>query len=372
MRIHSVILDANILIRDYKFNGREIRKLTKTKNLYSFSLCIPEVVYDECIGNYVADSRSRIEKLIKAVEEVNEIIPNGDRIKKDVIERRLKGCAEKYRKRLNKLISANKITILKYPKISHKHVVGRMYEKNQPFNNGSCSEKGYKDYLIAESIREYLSDNTIDGRVIFVTNNAKDFIENNSPVEKDRVMSLAKTFNLDSAYVTTSLAVLFDELRQNLKEKSTYHEVTKSAAGLSKGIEKSIIQDHGLIKMDIFGLCLFDIRIDKLRCEVLDCAIELDEESDVIEVSGIFKLSVSCSFEVDNYDLNHLEGDFPFMNQVLERVKLKKFSSKDDWVEHFNDLDYKGEFIFNYIDFDYSKNKFPKEIDPTFLSISKI
>lgn len=372
MRIHSVILDANTLIRDYKLSGREIRKLTKTKDLYSFKLCIPEVVYDECVGNYIAESKSRHEELSKTIDKTNEILPIRDQINKEAIERKLKNSIKRYRNRLNKLIKSNNIILLKYPKISHKDVVKRMYEKNQPFNNSNYSEKGYKDYLIAESIREYINKDAIDARLIFVTDNFRDFVEKSSAVAKDRAMALAESFDLDSVCVTHSQAVLFEELKQNLKENSAYHTVKNSASDISMGIKESIMQNDVLLHMDIFGFCIFNINIEELTCEITDHAIEINEESEILEASGIFKLSAICSFAVDNYNFDYLEDDFPFKSQVIERVKLKKLSSKDDWVEQFNKIDFKSEFIFSYIDFDYSKSTNLRKIDPTFLSISKI
>lgn len=373
VRIQSVILDTNILFRDFKLSGYELRKLIKTKDLYSFDLCIPEVVHDECIGNYIAESKLRSERLDKAINEINELLPNGDRIKNEIIDRKTNSCVKKYKSRLRRFIKDNKINLLSYPEVSHKDIVGKMYEKNQPFNNGSgnSSEKGYKDYLIAESVRYYIDKNRINERTILVTNNIKDFIEQGSQIEKDKAVPLAKNFGLDSVYVTTSLAVLFDELKQNLKGKST-HSISVSAPSLTRGFENAITNEYWLHEIEIFGFNAFDVRAEKITCEIADYAIELNEESDIIEMSGILRISIACSFEIDDYDAYHLDDEFPFLDQVQERVRSRKLSPKDDWTESFKNLEYKGDFIFNYIDFEYSKNNFPEIIDPMFLTVSKI
>lgn len=373
VRIQSVILDTNILFRDFKLSGYDLRKLIKTKDLYSFDLCIPEVVQDECIGNYIAESKLRSERLVKAINEINELLPNRDRVKSEIIDRKTNDCVKKYKSRLKRFIKDNKINLLSYPEVSHKDIVGKMYEKNQPFNNGSSnsSEKGYKDYLIAESVRSYIKNKNIKERTILVTNNIKDFIEPGSQIEKDKAVPLAKNFDLNSVYVTTSLTVLFDELKQNLKGKST-HSISASAHSLTQGFEKAIASDYWMLEFEIFGINTFDVRTEKITCEIADYSIEINEDADILEMSGIIKISIVCSFEIDDYDAYHLDEKFPFLDQVQERVKSKKLSPKDSWTESFKNIEYKGDFIFNHIDFNYNKNNFPEVIDPTFLTITKI
>lgn len=372
MHTHSVILDANILIRDYKLIGNEIRKLIKTKDLYSFRLCIPEVVYDECIGNYAKESRVRIEKLMRSIDDINEMISSSEQIKKETIEKKLKQCVSKYKKRLLELVNKNNITLLQYPMISHKDVVNKIYEKNQPFNNEKVSEKGYKDFLIVESIRRYLQDNALDGKTIILTKNEKDFIENNSDKEKHSIIPIATTFNLNTVYVASSSAILFEDLKLNLENKDTSKNIIKDKKLLSELIRAAIIKDYQSISADMFGVNIFDIVLDQFKCNVVDFTINFDEELDILEVSGIIDLFAYCSFSIDNYDVKYFDKDFPFTNKVIERVNSKSLSLKDDWTEEFNKIEYKNEFMFNYIDFEYSKNNFHKEIDPSFLSISKI
>ncbi|QWT46559.1 hypothetical protein [Azospira inquinata] len=127
-----------------------------------------------------------------------------------------------------------------------------------------------------------------------------------------------------------------------------------------------------MLEFEIFGINAFDVRAEKITCEIADHAIETYEEADILEISGIIKISIACSFKIDDYDAYHLDEKFPFSDQVQERVRSKKLSPKDDWTESFKNLEYKGDFIFNYIDFDYSKNNFPEIIGPTFLTVSKI
>lgn len=371
IRIKAVILDTNILIRDYKITSYGIRKLKKTKDLYSFDLCIPEVVYDECVGNYVTESKLRTEALNKAIEKINEIIQDQDSVKKEPINQKIGDCVKKYKTRLRRFIRESKSLLLAYPKTTHKHIIEKIYEKNQPFNNEKYSEKGYKDFLIIESIRDYIKKTATTDRIILVTNNTHDFIERNTTVEKNKLTPIASNFNLKSVYVTESLPVLFHELTHNLKGKSK-NPIPGSADALSETIEKSIKEDFMLQKIEVFGINTFDTSINEIKCTIKENFIEIDENSDILEASGIFNLSITCSFDIDNYDTYHLDKEFPFLNEIDERIKSKKLSKNDLWVERFNDLKYNADFIFNYIDFHYKKNNFPKKIDPAFLSISKI
>ena len=55
MKINHIVLDANILIKNYNFDSEDLIQLIKMKDFFGAKLCLPRVVYDECVGNYEQD-----------------------------------------------------------------------------------------------------------------------------------------------------------------------------------------------------------------------------------------------------------------------------------------------------------------------------
>lgn len=374
MRIQSVILDTNILLKDYKLSGYELRKLIKTKELYSIELCIPEIVKDECIGNFIADYKTRIHNLDKSINEINELADSNSCIAKTNINKKTNSFVNKYKARLNKFIKDNNIQIIKYPQVTHKTVVGKMYEKKPPFNNGNnkCSEKGYKDFLIIESIRNYTINRKCNERVILVTQNMNDFIDKNNSQSGDlNVIPFSKELNIKSTYIARSLANLFEELKSNLAfEKIDAGEIPTSV--LEEMFSGALRDSFWLYETDIIGIITFEITPSDISCKISDYTVEFTEEANIINISGIMEVSMKCSFEIDNYDAYLLDDTFLFRELVNRRINEKKLSLKQNWTESFTDVESKFECIFNYLDLTYFADQPLEPMDPIFLSISKI
>jgi hypothetical protein len=374
MPITHIIIDTNIIFKDARLSGRELTKLVKTRTLYDFMLCLPMVAYDELIGNFDQDFTSKVIQLEKAIDDINKMVPLQTEINKKTIKNRISKAATKYKERLDKFIKDNKVILLPYPDISHRTVVSRMYEGKTPFGHEKYNEKGYKDFLILQSILEYFNSISTSAKAMLFTANVQDFI-GNFKTDKGGIVELETSSAVNFLSVVPSYAALFQKLTGNLKEKHKNSEIFRTNEEISKKIGNAIASDFTYFDSDILGGFMWNLDVKDLSCNVKEYAVVVDEDVEVMEVSGIVKIDISCSFNMDEWDFaNLMEPDFVFSDEVKKFVEKKGFSKKDDWTNEFHDMKYSSDFIFNYIDFDFKKGTLsqPLSIDPIFLSLSKI
>jgi len=85
------------------------------------------------------------------------------------------------------LLDSGKIRILDLPEISIDQILKRIEERKKPFGS---KDNGFKDYLIWETV---LKEAKIDD-ILFVSNNTRDFCENNtaSDLHEDLLGDLKK------------------------------------------------------------------------------------------------------------------------------------------------------------------------------------
>lgn len=381
MKIHSVIIDSNFLIRDYKLSSYFIKKLIKTKKFYCVQVCIPEIVYDECIGNYehtVIDNKAALNQ---AADKFNAIGLEGDLINKKNINKKLDSYIKKYQTNLKNFIKLNDISLLKYPKTSHQDIVKRIYKRAKPFTDNSTREKGYKDFLIVESIRVYQEELKVGEGIILLTDNLKDFVEKDLIINKQKTNSpqelfpLDEAFGLKSVYVAQSPAILFGNLGRNLNNSPPF-DSTQLIDALANLIKQRLLEDDAEFFFEVFSSFSLNVKISeqKFKFEIIESNANVDPETEILEISGIINLSFECSFVIDNYDiaLKLIDREFVLFKEIEDRIDTRRHSTKDDWTEEFNNIKFSREFLFDYIDFDHDLNKSTSEVDPTFLSISRI
>jgi hypothetical protein len=249
-------------------------------------------------------------------------------------------------------------------------VVGRMYEGLIPFSSGKNLEKGYKDFLIAQSIREYFKPAPDKVYVVLLTANYQDF-SNDSKKNEGGIIEFDKSFAMNFVSIAPSVAVLFQELSNNLKAKHNNDEIFSNSEEISKKIKDSLISDFTNFEHDILGGFLLNIELNELNCHLIEYAVVEDEDLEMMEISGIVRLEINCSFEVDEWDfVNIVEPQFVFSRDVNRFFEEKGYSRTDEWSKKFSNMKYCSDFVFNYIDFDFKHGTLSKDISFDFMSLS--
>lgn len=352
MQINHIVIDTNVIIQSYRFNNKDLLKLIKTRKLYKFEIYIPKVVYDESIGNFKDSSKNQYLELEKSIDNANKLLSKESEINKSSILKKISKSDIYFKKRFDKFISENKIKLLPYPKISHQDIVGRMYETKIPFKS-TKRELGYKDYLITMSIIEHSEKISKAEKIALLTNNVKDFAEPEES-EKNSMIRLHPTYGAKNITVTSSFATIFQELSKSLKDRQNNHTINIPNGYISNILKDLIIKDTQLYEKELFGIFLFLTYELQISCNVKESAIEIYEDEDFIEISGLMNININLKLDIDEYDLkNILRSDFIFKDIVKNEIT--------DMIEYpytINDMKDTNEFYFNYMDFSYKEKQY--------------
>lgn len=376
MKFHAVVIDANILIRDYSLCGYDLQKIVKTKDFYGLQVCIPEVVRDECVGNYAKDVEAVSKEFMTASDHLDKLGLQGV-MNKGTVAKRLDGARNKYARQLGAFIQDNGVVVLPYPDIEHKAVVERMYRREKPFTNENVRERGYKDFLIVESIRSYLETHA-QGDVLLLTDNASDFACAKALARKDSaLLPMDSQYQLPRVYVARSAAMLFSELSVNIGQPYDSEAARRFNEKLVDSVKRRFLDVDAELLFDAFSAYInVNIEPESFCCEVVHSQVQVDSESYIMEADGIIKVSFRCSFSVDNLDVavKMVGDDFVFMNQLKERAFKERLPWRGEWAVDFTDVPFAREFLFEYIDFEYAESDaaFEREVDPMFLSLSRL
>ncbi|WP_210557394.1 MULTISPECIES: PIN domain-containing protein [unclassified Pseudomonas] len=376
MKFHSVVIDTNFLMRDYPLRGNALQKIIKTKSFYALEICIPEVVRDECIGNYAEDMEAASKELIGLSDKFDRLGLQGV-LSKNTAIKKIDSSRQKYARRLDDFIAVNGVKLLPYPAVRHKDVVERMYQQKKPFTDGGVREKGYKDFLIIASIEDYLKQGVQDN-VLLLTENVADFACAKALSKKENpLLPLDDQYGLSNVYVARSATVLFSALSSNIGQSCSSEVINTFNEKLVRAVSKRLSDLDAELLLDLFGAFLdVSIEQDTISCEVIESQIQVDDEAEIMEAKGIIKISFRCKFSVDNFDVQVkiVDDQFVFMKQVKDRVFQERLPWRGEWSENFSNVEFSKEFLFEYIDINYveSNEGVTDELDTLYLSVSRL
>lgn len=376
MKFQAVVIDANFLIRDYPLRSNALQKMVKTKNFYGLEICIPEVVLDECIGNFGKDMEIVGKDFISISDRLDRLGLQGV-LNKNTVAKQLDLSRRKYMRRLDAFIANNSVNLLPYPSVNHRDIVERMYQRSKPFTDTGTREKGYKDYLIVASIKEYLKRG-VQNNVLLLTENVGDFACAKALSKKDnQLLPLDDQYCLPGVYVAHSPTVLFNALSVNVGQTCSGEVINAFNEKLIDAVTRRFCDVDAELLLDAFA-SFVDVNIhqETICCEVIESQVQIDNEADIIEAKGIIKVEFKCSFSVDNLDvqLKIINDEFAFMGQIKERVFQERLPWRGEWSESFSNVKFSKEFLYEYIDFEYVKNgeAIARDLDTLYLSIYRL
>jgi len=170
----KVVLDSNIIVADFWMDSPGFKILLENAKTDNVELIIPKVVVDEVKNKFrqrINKSQSDINAEAAKLDKITRSA-FGITVSKDLLEKSLK----KYERYLKKTFRENNITVAPYPAVPHEYLAQKAMLKLKPFNE---NEKGYRDSLIWETIKTFLSkvdtEVAVFPELIFITNNATDF-----------------------------------------------------------------------------------------------------------------------------------------------------------------------------------------------------
>ncbi|WP_162160627.1 PIN domain-containing protein [Paenibacillus gorillae] len=328
-----VILDSNILLQDLELNNEQLKKLVWFMDLMGLKIAITQITLDECFGNFKINSNREINEVISAYKKSRNLYYNKDRKKSiQTIEEGLRSDAnarhQLYQQNVREFIANHNIEIIDYPKVAHESIIQRIYDRQFPFKDESCKEKGYKDYLIIEAIKQWISERDV-GNVIFVTNNVKDFVQTKGK------NFLHKDYACEEITVFSNINEVFDE---------HIDKITFQREGSDLGFDGQLystkllnyIRNTEVAQWELLtDSFLSDISYDKINLMKVE-RLKISESSEVFFIEGSFKFELSIEIQLDGFTLNLLNQLRGKVNQILEEKGIT--FSDDFWLENEHSL----------------------------------
>jgi predicted nucleic acid-binding protein len=164
----KVALDTNILVQDFWFDSPHSRVFLEELVIIPATLHIPEIVIDETVNKYKEFLTEKVTEQGKLNSDITRLLKKGI----ENIPINIDQATKNYEKFLTDKLKEVNAQILPYPKVEHKEVVKRIFERHRPFKKGDA---GYRDFLIWQTIKKLETWGTEE--IVFITNNTRDFGE---------------------------------------------------------------------------------------------------------------------------------------------------------------------------------------------------
>ncbi|MFN9472266.1 PIN domain-containing protein [Acidovorax sp.] len=362
--ISTVVIDANILIKNWHFSGKGINRLMRIKDIYNLDICITAVALEEIIGNYAIQYNEALNVANKALAELDKFGAqkiNGDKLKDSTKAKKL------FTNRIKKFLKTNDIITIDYPKTSHAEIIQAIYQKKPPFGD-QTKEKGYKDYLIIKSLLEY-SKNLPEGQsLVLLTENVNDFcaIQEKVPGAHgkkeiqgkflDAPIELNPVHGSKNIFVAPSSTTLFASLKLKSHESQNLNFFKKSI--LENSIKDALEKDDSLITMEITGLHTISFKKISATCEIENFKTYVDENIDLIKIDGIARIQVNYDFQADDFDAHVCSKSSPLFRILEKHNEIMLAKGISDWTHDFSNQIIECEIAFSYLDFDYKQKNY--------------
>lgn len=322
----KTVLDANIIIADFRFNSTDSKVLLESSKKGDIDLFVPEIVLDEVFNKFeerLIDAKSKTDKELSVIKKMTDTDVKNE-INEDFIEEKV----SEYKKYVYDLFGKNNINILDYPNVPHKEIAHKAIKKMKPFNT---NEKGYRDSLVWENIKSLMpkiGTNAANPDVVFVTNNKKDFCENDNDLHKELRKELEKDgLDIDSIKVYNTLNNFSNDIKQLFFTQES---------SFKRRIELGEIEDFDLENMLLTSLRAeldnSDISdIESIPHSYQDSTVRFIEKVDNLKIRDVRKLN-STEYLIDLTCNAEMTIDF--------YVDKSDYYSSDDATYDVEDLDW--------------------------------
>lgn len=328
----KIILDTNIIVSDFRLKSPDFQVLLENSKKETEQLIIPQVVVDEVLNKF----KQRLE-LVKSntegeIKTFNKLTTSS--IEQIISSEKIEQSLKEYKSYLDKIFKDNNVRILPYPATSHQQVAKRAMHKKKPFNyNGA----GYRDSLIWENIKSEITQDEeilILPKVVFITNNYKDFATKEFELHPDLLNELnEELYNTDSIIIYSGIKEYVDKKAKNyLKQEKLLAEKLKD--NKLDDLDLHYITTYYLFDNFIgYELDGDDIGLPQEYENPSIISISEDYEIDKISVKRLTvdKVLIDVSFELEVYiDFYIFKADYWGMEEENEPSIVDS-----DWNKHY-------------------------------------
>lgn len=319
-----IVLDTNVLHNDWNLTGTRLTLLTESAQKLNHQVCVPMVVVDELVHQYQTEIQDKADAYNKALKSLSHMRTPLAYAKLDVQNEK-----DTYKEWMKQELASKNVRVLPYPSTKHDYLVSKELGQLKPFLN---SEKGYRDALIWESVKECKKKIGAEP-LIFVSDNTNDFANKSKDSFHDHLIAELNNEGIDThtiryvyetdKYIRAEIKGAFDELTEILTQ-------LQNSGGYGEIDFKQVVSEH--VTDDEFS-------------NYLSCYPEYDDEC--------FCPNFYESPTISNINLYRLV--FTDVRQLSEEsilVTIKALVSIDlDFFVYHGDLinfDNPDEFVINY------------------------
>ncbi len=327
----EVVVDTSILRQKYPLRGPSARYLHAFAAHHDTSVIIPDVVVREMTRWIESEVRKAFNQIRQSAGTVRRfgisdaLDVAGENAEDTAVKRALQDFCDS--------LQDLDAVVAPIPQgIAHEQVLDRLHSARKPFSGATGREKGYRDYLIWEtilSLERTGSERDEDGRlpVAFLTANTKDFADEDKSLHPD-LQQEAEQAGLSVTLYTTIDAFIGTVVGPALPTS------TKVAALLKEDTAKLAIGDFisdEFSKSTSYEISAtihpYDAVIEEATIEAID-GVTVEYTKDVIDLSGD-----TAAAEV----AVHAEASVSFFVFKADAYTWddEPFASLSDWNDHY-------------------------------------
>lgn len=171
-----IVLDSNIYFNNPLLKRGLLKNIINVVNNKGYILLLPNVIIDEVNSNFRKSSDQAFSELKSAINKINTYVLCEHEEDYEYTEKSAKLNDFDFEKIMKNKVGKHNLIILPYPNITHENIIKRIYSRKAPFTKSDTKkEVGYKDYLIWNSILEFLASQSDEKDIVFITDNKNDF-----------------------------------------------------------------------------------------------------------------------------------------------------------------------------------------------------
>ena len=293
------------------------RTILKACTLLGIQIAITEVVLDEVKGNYPKTLTEKVASYRKAHKDLAKII---DLPQHDILE---DAAAQEFAAWLDGFVADHGFTVIPYPAVTPKQLVLQSYANVKPFKP---SGEGHKDYMIWESIKGYVNGNVSPPLFYLLTNNPKDFCQEQENKKQALHPDLAKQIEVAEFVpdIFLSLGAFFDAVVAPLLEGVTIDQIPNLSFDEIDSMTTEKLEEE-LYNYTAYGFEGVPFTNEVTATVVGSITVE-DRELKKIDDELVIIVSGTVPIEVDGY----MEKHTYYSEDDLDDI----FISDRDWNDH--------------------------------------
>lgn len=319
-----IVLDTNVLHNDWNLTGTRLTLLTESAQKLNHQICIPMVVVDELVNQYQTEIQEKANAYNKALKSLSHMRTPLAYSKLDVQKEK-----DTYKEWMKLELATKKAQILPYPGTKHEFLVLKELRQLKPFLN---SEKGYRDALIWETVKEH-KKNIGNDILIFISENTNDFANKSKDNFHANLIAELNDEGLDTntiRYVSETDKYIQAEIKGALDELKDILAQLQKCGGYGNIDFKQVVSDHVT---------------DNEYSDYLSSYPEYDDEC---FCPGFYESPTISNIDLDKLDFTDVrklsEESILVTIKVFVSIDLDFFVYHGDLI-HFDDPD---QYVINY------------------------